>query len=137
MAKILLAASAAPRVIMERILEGHEIVRADNIQQAERSLRKSRFDMVVCTVLFDDSRMFDLLRLVKNEWTNVPFVCARARPHIIHVPVALEAVDVACQALGAAAFLNITDYNRRDPEDGMRKDIEKILNRRNQTNGGG
>jgi DNA-binding NtrC family response regulator len=120
---------------MERVLAGHELVHAKTVEQALRSLRKGGFDLVVCTVLFDDSRMFDLLRLVREEdkWADLLFVCARARHNVLDTPVALEAVGIACRALAADAFLNISDYGRQNPEDGMKKEIEKLLKRRNRT----
>ncbi len=129
-AKILIAASPKPREIVERILDGHDLSSAETIREAEQLLRKRSFDLIVCTIMFDESRMFDFLRLVKlkKEWRQIPFVCARAKNQILRSPVALEAVDFTSRALGAAAFLNISDY-RWDPEREMRGEIEAVLRR--------
>ena len=127
MARILVAASSEPRAILERMLTGHELSCPDTLKQAEALLRERSFDLIVCTVYFDESRMFDLLRLAKAspEWGRIPFVCARLRPHVFNAPIALEAVAFTCKALGAAAFLNVADYP--DPEREIRAAIERLL----------
>ena len=128
MAKILVAASPEPRVILERILAGHELCGVETMAQAERCLRERTFALILCTIVFDESRMFDLLRLAKSrpEWQQIPFVCARLRHHILDSPLALQAVAFTCQALGAVAFLNIAEY-QVNPEREMRDAIEQVL----------
>src|SRR5436305_1974090 len=101
MANILIAASPEPGAIMERILAGHELALARTVAQALQRLRKQAFDLIICTITFDESRMFDLLRLVKaeREWAHIPLVCVRARADVLHEPIALEAVGFACREL--------------------------------------
>ena len=128
MAKILVAASTEPRAVLEGMLAGHEISCPDTLERAEQLLRERDFDLIVCTVFFDESRMFDLLRLAKStpEWGRVPFVCARLRRHVLAAPVAREGVAFTCAALGAAAFLDVAEYPA-DPEREMRAVIEQLL----------
>ena len=128
MASILVGASTTPRTIVERMLAGHELSCADTMAQAEALLRERRFDLIVCTILFDESRMFDFLRLAKSslEWRRIPFVCARVRPHVLRSPTALEAIAFTSQALGAAAFLDVARYPVA-PERQMRAAIERLL----------
>jgi hypothetical protein len=128
MAKILIAASAEPRAIVERILAGHELFCAETMAQAEQCLRERTFALIICTVVFDESRMFDFLRLAKSrvEWQRIPFVCARVRGHILRSPTTLEAAAVTCRALGAEAFLDIANY-QADPEREMGDAIERLL----------
>jgi CheY-like chemotaxis protein len=127
-AKILVAAASDPRAILQRTLAGHELFCAETLDEAEQLLRERDFDLIVCTVYFDESRMFDLLRLAKDspEWRQIPFVCARLRRHVLESPIALEGVAFTCNALGAAAFLNVSDYPV-DPERDMRAAIERLL----------
>src|SRR5256885_14320992 len=83
MAKILVAASSEPRAILERILAGHQLSGPQTMDEAELLLREGHhFDLIVCTVFFDESRMFDLLRLAKStpEWRRGPLVCAPPPP---------------------------------------------------------
>ena len=128
MVKILVAASREPRAVMERVLEGHELSCAETMAQAEQFLRERTFDLIICTIVFDESKMFDLLRHAKSspEWQRIPFVCARVRGHVLRSPTALEAAAFTCRELGAAAFLDIAAY-QVEPEREMRHAIEGFL----------
>jgi CheY-like chemotaxis protein len=130
MAKILVAASPEPRAILERILAGHDLSCAGSMAQAEQFLRERTFDLIICTVAFDESRMFEFLRLAKatREWQQIPFVCARVRGHILRSPTAVNSTAFTCGALGAQAFLDIENYaSHTDPEQSMRQEIERLL----------
>src|SRR4051812_39489478 len=128
MAKILIAASPEPRAVLERILSGHELSCAETMAHAEQLLGERTFDLIICTIVFDESKMFDFLRLAKStpEWQRIPFVCARVRSQILRSPSALEAAAFTCRALGAELFLDVADY-RVDPEREMRDAIERLL----------
>jgi len=128
MARILVAASPEPRAIVERILAGHELSCAETMAQAEQFLRERTFDLIICTIVFDDSKMFDLLRLAKSrpEWQRIPFVGAGVRSRILRSPTALRAAAFTCGTLGAEAFLDVADY-QVDPEREMRETIERFL----------
>lgn len=129
MAKILIAASPEPRAILERILAAHDLFCADTMARAEQFLRERTFDLIICTVVFDESKMFDFLRIAKStsEWQRIPFVCARIRGNILRSQAAQQAAAVTSRELGATAFLNITDY-QVDPEREMGDAIERLLN---------
>ena len=135
MARIMVAASPEPRAVIEQILSGHELTCADTLEQAEMLLRERIFDLIICTVAFDDSRMFDLLQLAKSkpEWQRTPFVAARVRPHIIRSPAALRGLALTCGTLGAEAFLDIVDY-QVDPKREMREAIERLLDTTSRRN---
>ena len=96
--------------------------------QGEQLLRERAFDLIICTIVFDESKMFDFLRLAKSrlEWQRIPFICARVRAHILRSLTALETAAFTCRALGAEAFLDIA-YYRADPEREMRDAIEQVL----------
>jgi CheY-like chemotaxis protein len=113
MATILVAASPEPRAVLESMLVGHDLFCAETIEYAEQLLRDRAFDLIVCTIAFDESRMFDFLQLAKAEpdWHQTPFVCVRARLDILRSPIAVRSAAITCRALGADAFLNIEDYH--------------------------
>jgi hypothetical protein len=127
MANILVAASQEPQATVKRILAGHELALALSMYEAEHLLRERSFDLIVCTLIFDDSRMFDLLRLAKSspEWTKIPFVCARVLVTIT-LPQTLHAAAFTAGVLGARAFLDIRDYGE-NAEQEMRAALEHIL----------
>jgi hypothetical protein len=128
MARILVAASPQPTVILKRILAGHELVCADSMEEATRFLDRPTFALIVCTIAFDDSRMFDFLRLAKSKarWEKIPFVCARVRRTTLNSEIGLEAVEFTCRELGAVAFLDIGAF-KSAPDREMRDALEKFL----------
>ncbi len=128
MARILIAASPEPRIILERILAGHQFTSAGTPAQATKCLRDQAFDLIICTVLFDTSRMRDFLRLVKDEkrWEQIPFVCAQVRPNALTLAMATEAVALASQQLGAVAYLDIQNY-RGNAEVEFRHALEAFI----------
>jgi CheY-like chemotaxis protein len=130
MGKILIAASTEPRKVLKRMLANHDLVFAETMGEAQKFLRAQSFDLIVCTIVFDKSRMFEFLRLVKakREWREIPFICARARAQTLPSPIAIEAVAFTCDALGATAFVDIADYEK-DPEREMGLAIERLLAR--------
>jgi hypothetical protein len=129
MARILVAASSEPREILDRILAGHELSCPQTLNEAEKMLRERHFDLIVCTVFFDESRMFDLLRMAKSQPGSkaITFVCVRLRQHVLDSRIAREGVAFTCKALGAAAFLDVADY-QVDPDRHIRAAIDRLLN---------
>ena len=137
MAKILVAASPEPRAIVERILVGHELACAETMAQAEQLLRERTFDLIICTIVFDESKIFDFLRHVKSrpEWQQIPFVCVRVRGNILRSPTAVEAAAFTSRQMGAAAFLDITDY-QVEPERELGEAIGRLLGSASRSDGG-
>jgi CheY-like chemotaxis protein len=127
-AKILVAAVPEVREFFEHALAGHELAHATTRIEAQRLLSEEPFELIVCTVAFDDADMLALLRLTKShpDWRTIPFVCARVRPHVLPSPSELEAAHGASRALGAAAFLNVPAY-RMNPGSEMRTAIDELL----------
>jgi DNA-binding NarL/FixJ family response regulator len=84
-----------------------DIVEVDTLEQAVEHLKREHAPaLVCCTVYFDDSRMFDLLRWMRAERAHIPVICARAVPKDI-TKVSMEAVKIAVNALGARSFIDV------------------------------
>jgi hypothetical protein len=128
MARILVAASPEPRAILEKVLAGHDLYFAETLREAVKSLGQRTYDLIICTVAFDESKMFELLGFAKSTplWKSIPFICAIVRTNVIRSPSARAAAAFTSRQLGAAAFLDISNY-QTDPEAGMRGAIEQIL----------
>lgn len=94
---------------------------ADSLGKALRTLQ-SRIDveLIICSVDFDRSRMFDLLRLAKHEFSEIPFVCCRVFDPGM-TKISLEALQIASVALGAATFIDVPGLTSRYGEDVMRE----------------
>lgn len=131
MARILVAAPPDLRVAAGQVLAGHTLTCVSTLVEAEEHLRGENFDLIFCTVIFDESRMLDFLRLAKAnpDWKRIPFVCARMRSRVLASPKLLKAVTVTTASLGAAAFLDMSQY-KSDPERRMRIAVEKVLKRK-------
>jgi len=70
--------------------------------------------LVLCGVHFDESRMFDLLRLAKADkrFRSIPFICYRDLQSELAPPL-LESLRIACTALGAEAFIDLYALKQR------------------------
>lgn len=93
------------------ILQGYELDFISTLGQAQAALRAARYDMVIVGVLFDESRMFDLLRLVRADerHRSAPIVCVRSQLAISSRTI-LEGLEIAIKALTANAFLDLQNF---------------------------
>jgi CheY-like chemotaxis protein len=73
-------------------------------------------DLVICGVFFDETRMFDLLRTVRQEFPDIPFVCCRVGERELQ-PVSLEAVGIAAKSMGAADIISLPLLQPNDVAD--------------------
>ena len=85
---------------------------------ARRALYQ-RFDLIsaehvaaiLCSIHFDDSRMFDLLREAHVIAPDTPFICCR----ILHSPLSRQALDglmTSARQLGGRAFVDFNELQR-------------------------
>lgn len=113
--RTLLAASDTCReVVVAALGSGHEVVHARTLQQA-RSLVRLPLDLIVCGLCFDESRMFDLLRQAKSDEASkvLPFLAVKGTDGELS-PAVLQGIEIACAALGAEKFIELTEWERRD-----------------------
>lgn len=106
---ILVAVAGAER--LQRILVGHHLTMTESVEEAKAELQKREFAMVILGVNFDESRMFELLRLVRTYKVNqlTPVVCMLTTPSRLS-DVAIEGLDHAVKAMLANAFLNLNKF---------------------------
>ena len=107
--EILLAVEDGRR--LERILAGHRLTIPHSVEEAKLELERQEFHMVILGVLFDESRMFELLRLVRTFDKNrlTPVVCMLATESRLSA-VAIEGLDHAVKAMLANAFVNLNKF---------------------------
>jgi DNA-binding NtrC family response regulator len=93
------------------ILEGYELVFVRTLADAQRAVERNSFVLVLVGVHFDDSRMFDLLRLLqaKGHPTGCAVVCMRSH-HFASPAITIEGLQIAVKALGCNLFLDLTWY---------------------------
>ncbi len=66
-----------------------DLVSAFSMHQALVPLQAGDIDAIPCSIHFDESRMFDLVRLARETAPDTPFVCCR----ILHSPLSQRAID--------------------------------------------
>jgi CheY-like chemotaxis protein len=99
---------------LSRVLDGHDLTVPRSVDEAKAELERREFAMVILGVHFDESRMFELLRLVRTYKANelTPVVCMLTSESRLS-DVAVEGLDHAVKAMLANAFLNL----RKFPDD--------------------
>lgn len=106
---ILVADTAAGAGTMHSVLKDrYEYVEVHDIDAAVRALISKQFDLIICGLHFQESRMFDLLRCVRNESEHnaIPFICIRDLDSRLPEPL-FESLSISCRAMGAEAFVDV------------------------------
>ena len=104
---------AKPRILTATAQRGEPIVREIFAPHAELTLvftlaeavreldtRRFGFDLVLCTIHFDESRMFDLVRHLRAAAPEVPCVCTRVVDTVLKGSF-LHAMQIAVETTGA------------------------------------
>jgi hypothetical protein len=108
-------------------LAGWEIAFARTMSEARQALG-GRHDLVAIGVYFDDSRMFDLVRVLRGDelHAGVPIVCVRGRPGF--TAVTGRTLELTLKALTADEFIDLVHFG--DDEAGnaaLRAAVERLL----------
>jgi hypothetical protein len=122
--RLLIAAQPAPWQALKSHLEAFELVHVMTTSEAFRVLAESQFDVIVCTIAFDDSRMLDFLQAAKRSATvrGIPFICCRVLSSVLPDEL-VASVGATCRACGAADFLDIARMTPRDAGRSMRRAV--------------
>jgi CheY-like chemotaxis protein len=81
MMRILLANDSAGSNRLFPLLEGHQVIAAENLSEAKNALSRQTFDLIIAGVHFDDSRAIELLKYLREESNqkDAPFIFVRTR----------------------------------------------------------
>ena len=126
--QILVACPPAAFLTLERTLNPYADLIFVNALSAARSVVRSHphLAMVICGVHFDESRMFDLLDLVRREASHIPFVCVRVLEYEAR-HLSLEAVRAATLSLGAVQFINFPNADDKVGRATAEKELENVV----------
>jgi CheY-like chemotaxis protein len=128
--RILLAGNSSTLDVLTPLLSGNgfELMEVKTMPDALAQIRSWSPDLVICGMLFEESRMFDFLRAVKNDPAiqKTPFICSRVVSSDLPEAV-IEAMNVASRALGACLFLDIFDLLQSGKEHEVLALIEDCL----------
>ena len=129
MPRILIADLPLGALTLQRILKGHECVVVTTMSEAEAKLKTEVFDLIIASLHFDDSQMFEFIRLVKQNDKNAyaPIICFCSRDtsmsRLIH-----ESLEHSTKALGAWMYIAEHAYNvYQDPDAELRRVMERCL----------
>jgi response regulator of citrate/malate metabolism len=109
-------------------LAGWPLVFVRTMREAHALLEDQRCSLVVIGVYFDDSRMFDLVRFVRNDdiHNEVPIVCVRGSPGF--TAVTTRTLEMAVKALSADAFVDLLHFDdERAGEAALRAVVQPYL----------
>lgn len=115
-ARILVADSSAGLARLLQLLgPTHEVVAVSSIEKAIAAATKEVFDLVICGTQFDDSRMFELLKSMKQSKSQKrkPFICLRQTESELGLGIE-SGVATAASVSGAACYLDAVEMNDSD-----------------------
>ena len=130
MPRILLAGSSERISFVAGALSQFQVFQAQNIQQAKHLLDELEFDAILCSTHFDDAKMFDLLKLIRDEQvaTQTKFICL-AESSRIPARVMQDSISIATRYLGASACLALESYGLDDASKvAIQHDVTTIIN---------
>ena len=103
-----------------------------SVAQAQSQLARRHFDLILCGVNFDESRMFDLLHHAKSDSgaKAIPFVCIKVFEGILHTG-SYESVKQAGGLKGIAAFVDLAqwqkEFGKQQAEAQLRNTLHQLM----------
>ncbi len=90
---------------------GHDLAVVTDLSHAKKAIRTGGLSLVFVGARFDDSRMFDLIELVRNELEQkrIPIVAAIITPTTLGKE-AVAGLSHAVKIFGASLFINLNDF---------------------------
>jgi DNA-binding NtrC family response regulator len=127
--KILVADTPEADRRLSAILSGCDLVFVRTLEQAERAIEHTQFDLILVSVHFDESRMFDFLRHLQARGTHAqcPVVCTRSY-RFVSPAISTNGLEITVKTLGCKLLLDLTKY--RDDAQGnaaIRQLLDKLL----------
>lgn len=122
--RVLVAGTADAIDLVTRVLRREaELVTATSLKEAVSRLDLP-LEVIVCSVRFDESRMFDFLQTLRQAQPTRPakVICLRASP-VPLAPATRHAIEKALEALGIPTFI---DFPHVALEQGERQARERL-----------
>ena len=127
--KVLAAFPSMAIPSLERVLGGYvDFLPVHSLSQAKAALQSNAdvISLVACGVHFDESRMFDLLRYVRESFPRIPFICCRVLE--MHFPrISLEAITLGAASLGAVTFFDLPGRTEKVGRQAAEEEFRDVL----------
>jgi hypothetical protein len=105
--------AVAPDTIarVRRVLAGHDLQVITRIEEAKTAIESGGFGLVFVGARFDDSRMFDLIELIRQdvERRKIPIVAAIVAPTNL-AKESIAGLGHSVKVFGASLFVNLNDF---------------------------
>ena len=127
-ANILIAATPEDKVGIVAIMnDRHGVIAVSSIQEVLTKLETETFDLIMVGVHFDDSRMFEVLPLIRKAKTNFdkPIICFCMRDTPL-TRTMHESINIASKALGAWMYI---DHHKLSVSKNPDAEILRIIER--------
>ncbi len=128
-ARLLIADVPAVQSVLTEALQGYDLFAVGTTQGALRLLAENGFDMIICGIHFDDSRMIELFQAVRKDprHKDIPLIAFRAIP-AEHEELLRDSVTTLGKTLGVNSYIELDAYvNSPDRAASLRKAIEASL----------
>jgi hypothetical protein len=128
MAYVLAACPPMAIPTLERVLEGHAcLLPVHTLEDAMALLGSDKpIELVVGDMHFDESRMFDLLRYVRDGFPLMPFVSCRMLRTVL-ASACVDAVAMSTASLGAVAHFDLPTQTRGRGTPGAKAAFRRLL----------
>jgi DNA-binding NtrC family response regulator len=129
MGNILVAASEPGFRLLQTLLSGYPLISAHTIDNALEALqRRADIALVLCAVLFDDSRMFEFLKSVTVLHAQIPVICVRAVQSGL-LRSSLDSLEEVTKQAGAKAFIDVPTLVTLLGQDRARLELQRCVRR--------
>lgn len=108
--RVLLAVSPEVRSRLGTVLAPFDVTQAFTAAELRAALATRQFDLVVVGTHFEESKALEVIQEVRHAAPNARIVCVRGVPFMRVGKPAMDALRLACEALGAAQVIDLLDY---------------------------
>ena len=126
---VMLAVSSELAPALEQLLgKRYHLHKPNSVAQARAILDYSCVDLILCSVLFDDSRLLDLLQYCKSSSSLalIPFVGMRVKRGRLPID-SFRDLMMASSALGASAFVDLEQWEKTMGKDGACVQLQQLV----------
>jgi hypothetical protein len=113
--RVLIAAQpVAATLLQAELSESWDTVLAHSIPDAVAIAQGGNVAAIICTVAFDESRMFDFLDACKRDprTKGIGFLCCRVLPSLL-LDQSMRRLQDSCVYFGATDFIDLAGHQQR------------------------
>ena len=108
--RVLLAVSPEVRRRLGAALATFDVTQAVSAAELRTALATQHFDLIVVGTHFEECKALEVIEEVRRAAPHARIVCVRGVPFMRVGKPAMDALRLACEALGAAQLVDLLDY---------------------------